>query len=72
MKRGYHGGLINIGSGNDVTICELVETIMKVVGFGRSIVLNASKPDGTPCKWMYSSKLIDLGWSPRVSLELGV
>lgn len=48
MKQGYHGPLLNIGTGTDVTIRELAELVMKVVGFEGEIVFYSSKPDGTP------------------------
>lgn len=72
MERGYEGGLINIGSGSDVTIRVLAETVMKIVSFEGRLVFDSSKPDGTPRKWMDSSKLLGLGWSPKTSLERGI
>jgi GDP-L-fucose synthase len=45
---------------------------MQVVGFKGHIVFDASKPDGTPRKWMDSSKLNQLGWQPKVGLAAGV
>ncbi|WNO06256.1 GDP-L-fucose synthase family protein [Rhodoferax mekongensis] len=64
--------LINIGSGSDVSIGELAETVMKVVGFEGEIVFDTSKPDGTPRKLMDSSRLRKLGWAPKVTLEEGI
>lgn len=63
---------INVGFGSDVTIRELAELIAKVVGFTGEIRWDSSKPDGTPRKWMDSSRLAALGWRPEVSLEAGL
>ena len=63
---------INVGSGVDCTIRELVETVAKVVGFSGEIVFDASKPDGAPRKLMNVSRLERLGWKAKVSLEEGL
>ena len=63
---------INVGSGSEITIKELSETIGRIVGFQGKIVWDATKPDGTPRKLMDSSRLFALGWKPRVSLETGI
>jgi hypothetical protein len=63
METGYDGPLVNIGTGEDVTIRELAETVMDVVGFSGDIVFDASKPDGTPRKLLDVSRLKSLGWS---------
>jgi GDP-L-fucose synthase len=68
----YTGPLLNIGSGSDVTIRELAETVMQVVGFQGRIVFDASKPDGTPRKLMDSSRLNTFGWRPKIGLLQGV
>nr|WP_315478719.1 GDP-L-fucose synthase [uncultured Rhodoferax sp.] len=68
----YTGPLLNIGSGVDITIRELAETVMQVVGFQGRIVFDASKPDGTPRKLMDSSRLNTLGWRPNIGLQQGV
>jgi len=65
-------GIYNVGSGTDVTIRELAETIMKVVGFKGEIVFDASKPDGTPRKLLDVSRLKALGWSAKTTLEQGI
>ena len=72
MERGYDGPLLNIGTGEDVTIRELAETVMKVVGFEGQIVFDASKPDGTPRKLLDVSRLAALGWQASVALIDGV
>lgn len=63
---------INVGSGVDCTIRELVETVAKVVGFEGQIEFDASKPDGTPRKLMDVSRLERLGWKATTSLENGL
>ena len=63
---------INVGTGVDVTIKELAETIQKVIGFNGDIVWDSSKPDGTPRKLMNSAKLRALGWQPAIELEEGL
>jgi len=72
MASGYDGPLVNIGTGEDVTIRELAETVMEVVGFAGRIVFDASKPDGTPRKLLDVSRLHDLGWRHRVGLRQGI
>jgi len=64
--------LINIGSGEDVTIRELAETVARVLGYGGSLVFDTSKPDGTPRKLMDVSRLHSLGWHHSTSLEDGI
>lgn len=63
---------INVGTGVDCTIRELVETVAKVVGYEGSISFDATKPDGAPRKLMDVSRLKDLGWEYSISLEEGL
>ncbi|MEP4891151.1 MAG: GDP-L-fucose synthase [Aliiglaciecola sp.] len=63
---------INVGTGVDCTIRELVETVAKVTGFEGDISFDASKPDGAPRKLMNVSRLKDLGWQYSISLEEGL
>jgi GDP-L-fucose synthase len=72
MEKGYCGPLVNIGTGTDVTIRELAETITKVVGFKGNLSFDASKPDGTPRKLMNVSRLHGLGWKASTTLEDGI
>ncbi len=72
MERGYDGPLVNVGTGQDVTIRELAETVMRVVGFDGVIEFDASKPDGTPRKLLDDSRLHALGWHARTTLEEGI
>ena len=64
--------LINIGTGEDVTIRELAEIVAKVVGFEGELVFDTTKPDGTPRKLMDVSRLHSLGWHHTTSLEQGI
>lgn len=63
---------INVGTGIDCEIRELVETVAKVVGFEGSIKFNVSKPDGAPRKLMNVERLRSLGWSASVDLQVGL
>lgn len=72
MEIGYIGPLVNIGTGEDVTIRELAETVMKVIGFEGRIVFDTSKPDGTPRKLLNVSRLAALNWNARTSLVAGI
>ncbi len=63
---------INVGTGVDCTIRELVETVAKVVGYSGTIAFDATKPDGAPRKLMNVSRLKDLGWQYSISLEQGL
>ncbi|MBU3621132.1 GDP-L-fucose synthase [Polynucleobacter sp. CS-Odin-A6] len=63
---------INVGFGSDVTIAEVAKAVGKAVGYQGSISFDPSKPDGAPRKWMDSSRLNQLGWSPKVDLVKGL
>ena len=63
---------VNIGTGKEVTIKELAETVQKVVGFTGEVVWNKDMPDGTPRKLTGVTKLHALGWTHKVELEEGV
>ena len=64
--------LVNIGTGVDVTIKELAETVQKIVGFTGEIKWDTNRPDGTPRKLMDVSKLHGLGWKHRTELSDGI
>lgn len=64
--------LYNIGTGEDLTIRELAETIQKITGHQGEIIWDSSKPDGTPRKLMDISKMHELGWKHKVNLEQGI
>ena len=64
--------LYNVGSGKDIKIKELAETIQNTIGHKGKIIWDASKPDGTPRKLMDVSKMKELGWEYTTELELGI
>ena len=73
LMENYNGiETVNIGTGEDVSIKELAETIMKIVGFEGSLIFDASKPDGAPRKLLDVSKINNLGWKHQTSLENGI
>ena len=65
-------GLVNIGTGEDISISDLALMVKEVVGYEGAIVYDASKPDGTPRKLMDVSKLSGLGWKYTISLKKGL
>ena len=72
LENDIHEGLYNVGTGADVTIRELAETIMEIVGFTGDILFDASKPDGTPRKLLDVSRLMDIGWQSNTPLVEGI
>ena len=65
-------GLVNIGVGEDVSILDLAKLVKEIVGFEGEIITDTTKPDGTPRKLMDVSKLNNMGWKAKTSLEDGV
>lgn len=65
-------GCYNIGSGTDITIAELAQTIADVVGFTGELRFDASRPDGTPRKLLDVSRMRELGWSSTIELRAGI
>jgi GDP-L-fucose synthase len=73
MEREFiRDGLFNVGTGQDVTIQELAQTVMEVVGIKRDMVFDASKPDGTPRKLLNVERMREMGWQARTSLRDGI
>ena len=72
MEQGYAGGLLNVGTGTDVTIRELAELVMAAVGLEAKLEFDATKPDGTPRKLLDVSRLAKLGWRARTPLDEGL
>lgn len=72
MEQGISEGLFNVGTGVDVTIRELAETIMSVIGFEVEVVFDASKPDGAPRKLLNVDRMRELGWQAETSLRDGI
>lgn len=64
--------IVNVGTGSDVTIRELVEMIQRITGWQGRLVFDTSKPDGTPRKLLDVSRLTALGWRARISLKEGI
>jgi len=64
--------LVNIGTGTDISIKDLVLLIMKIANYKGEIKFDSAKPDGTPRKLLDVSKLMALGWKPKITLEEGV
>jgi len=73
LMQNYKGETwINVGTGEDVSIKELAETIKEIVGYSGSLVFDSEKPDGTPRKLMDVSKINQLGWKHSISLKEGI
>lgn len=77
MQKSLAGGteplpLLNIGTGEDLTIAELAQTVMRVVGFEGGLALDPTKPDGTPRKLLDVSRANALGWKAKIGLEEGI
>jgi GDP-L-fucose synthase len=64
--------LVNIGSGEDISILDLARMVAEVVGFTGTVTRDLSKPDGTPRKLLDSSRLLATGWRPRIGLRAGI
>lgn len=73
LMRGYDSAeIINVGVGEDISIADLATLVKRVVGFKGDIVLDPTKPDGTPRKLLDVSKLRAMGWSAHIGLEEGL
>ena len=72
MENYNEAGLVNIGTGTDLSILDLAKLVAKVVGYEGEIKNDPSKPDGTPRKLMDVSKLTNMGWKASISLEKGI
>lgn len=73
LMKNYHSSeIINLGTGIDLTIKQLAETVKKIVGYTGKIVWDTTKPDGMAKKQLDVSKLQALGWHPKTSLEDGI
>ena len=64
--------MVNIGTGIDLTIRELVKEIKEVVGFSGELIFDTSKPDGIYKRQLDMSKLESLGWNPKITLKNGL
>lgn len=72
MENYNESGLVNIGIGEDISILDLANLIREIVGFEGEIIMDTTKPDGTPRKLMDVSKLNGLGWKAKITLEDGI
>lgn len=73
LMQHYHDSeIVNIGSGQELTIAELAQLIKEVVGYQGEIIFDPSKPDGTPRKLLDITKLTDLGWQAKIPLREGI
>jgi len=72
MQTYNNKNIINIGTGEDITIMDLAKTIQSIVGFEGDLVFDETKPDGTPRKLMDVSKLHALGWHHTTTLKNGI
>jgi GDP-L-fucose synthase len=72
MKHYSEDEHVNVGSGGDLTILELAQKIIAVIGFQGELVMDPSKPDGTPRKLVKTDRLFNLGWAPAISLDEGI
>ena len=68
----YNGGLINIGSGNEISISELSELILNIVNYKCKINFDTTMPDGTPRKIMDLTKINSLGWNSQMDFKEGL
>lgn len=64
--------IVNVGWGEDLTVRELAEIIVSVIGYRGELIFDTSKPDGAPRKLLDVSRLRALGWQPRISLRQGI
>jgi GDP-L-fucose synthase len=72
MQNYNEPGLVNIGTGEDITIADLARLVGKIVGYEGTIDFDTTKPDGTPRKLMDVNKLNNMGWKYTTALEDGI
>ena len=72
MERYEEPGTINVGTGEDMTIAELAESMKQATGFSGAVRFDPTKPDGTPRKVLDVSRIRALGWSPKTAFEEGL
>ncbi len=72
MEKNLSENIVNIGTGTDITIRELAEMVMEIVGFSGKIVCDITKLDGTPRKLLDVQRMTDLGWTAKTSLREGI
>jgi GDP-L-fucose synthase len=73
LLKNYNNNLfVNVGTGEDLSIYELAKLVQKIVGFEGAIILDNTKPDGTPRKLMDVSRINQMGWKAKIDLETGI
>jgi len=72
IQNGIFEGLFNVGSGEEISINDLVNKIKDIVGFNGIVSFDDTKPDGNPRKLLNSEKIRDLGWKPEIDLDRGL
>jgi len=72
MRHYEKGGMINVGSGEEISIRDLALLMQQVTGYEGQVSFDASKPDGTPRKIMDNNQLVAAGWTPRTTIEAGL
>ena len=72
MQHYDEAGIINVGTGEDITIKELALMIKEIIGLEAELIFNTDKPDGTPRKLLDVSKIHDLGWKHKINLREGI
>ena len=72
IKNYNNSEIINIGTGKDISIKELAETIKNIIEYKEKIIWDNSKPDGTPKKLLDVSKIKNLGWEHKTKLKQGI
>ena len=72
IKNYSEGGLINVGTGEDISIADFARVVARTVGYTGEITFDTSKPDGTPRKLLDVGKLANFGWRASTSLEDGM
>jgi GDP-L-fucose synthase len=72
MEHYNEPGLVNIGTGTDITILELAQMVARIVGYTGALQTDPTKPDGTPRKLMDVGKLRSMGWQASIPLEEGI
>jgi GDP-L-fucose synthase len=72
MKTYSSGELVNVGTGEDITIAEFASMVAATVGYAGKISFDPSRPDGTPRKWLDVSRLANSGWRAHTPLQDGI
>ena len=72
MEKYNNPAIVNVGSGEEVSIAELAELVSQVVGFQGTVRYNTDMPDGTPRKFLDVSRLSGLGWNSQITLQQGI